>query len=86
MILVNQIAYGSDILYTDAANPDDPADMEKYITIWNQYQQNKGVDHPLVTDNSYGYNYTGISVILDENEKGSAENSVYSGYERGRII
>ena len=63
----NQIAYGSDILYTDAANPDDPADMEKYITIWNQYQQNKGVDHPLVTDNSYGYNYTGISVILDEN-------------------
>ena len=55
----NQIAYGSDILYTDAANPDDPADMEKYITIWNQYQQNKGVDHPLVTDNSYGYNYTG---------------------------
>ena len=29
----NQIAYGSDILYTDAANPDDPADMEKYITI-----------------------------------------------------
>ena len=69
----NQIAYGSDILYTDAANPDDPADMEKYITIWNQYQQNKGVDHPLVTDNSYGYNYTGISVILDENGKALAE-------------
>ena len=53
----------------DAANPDDPADMEKYITIWNQYQQNKGVDHPLVTDNSYGYNYTGISVILDKMER-----------------
>lgn len=52
---------------------DDPADMEKYITIWNQYQQNKGVDHPLVTDNSYGYNYTGISVILDENGKALAE-------------
>ena len=69
----NQIAYGSDILYTDAANPDDPADMEKYITIWNQYQQDKGVDHPLVTDNSYGYNYTGISVILDENGKALAE-------------
>ena len=69
----NQIAYGSDILYTDAANPDDPADMEKYITIWNQYQQNKGVDHPLVTDNSYGYNYTGISVILDENGEALAE-------------
>ena len=28
----NQIAYGSDILYTDAANPDDPADMEKRTT------------------------------------------------------
>ena len=72
-MILNQIAYGSDILYTDAANPDDPADMEKYITIWNQYQQNKGVDHPLVTDNSYGYNYTGISVILDENGKALAE-------------
>ena len=69
----NQIAYGSDILYTDAANPDDPADMEKYITIWNQYQQNKGVDHPLVTDNSYGYNYTGVAVILDENGKALSE-------------
>ena len=69
----NQIAYGSDILYTDAANPNDPADMEKYITIWNQYQQNKGVDRPLVTDNSYGYNYTGISVILDEEGKAIAE-------------
>ena len=69
----NHIAYGSDILYTDAANPDDPSDMEKYITIWNQYEQDKGVDYPLVTDNSYGYNYTGISVILDENGKALAE-------------
>ena len=71
--LANHIAYGSDILYTDAANPDDPSDMEKYITIWNQYEQDKGVDYPLVTDNSYGYNYTGISVILDENGKALAE-------------
>ncbi len=69
----NQIAYDSDILYTDAANPDDPSDMEKYITIWNQYEQNKGVDRPLVTDNSYGYNYTGVSAILDENGKAIAE-------------
>lgn len=69
----NQIAYGSDILYTDVANPDDPSDLKKYITIWNQYQQNKGVDRPLVTDNSYGYNYTGISVILDENGQAVAE-------------
>ena len=29
----NQIAYGSDILYTDVANPDDPSDLKKYITI-----------------------------------------------------
>lgn len=65
----DQIAYGSDILYVDAANPDDPADMEKYITIWQCYAQNKGIDTPLVTDNDYGYNYTGIAVILDENVK-----------------
>lgn len=69
----NQLPYGSDILYTDAANPDDPADMEKYITIWELYAQNKGVDSPLVTDNDYGYNYTGVSVILDENGQAIAE-------------
>ncbi len=68
-----QLPYGSDILYTDAANPDDPTDYEKYITIWNAYNENKGLDTPLVTDNSYGFNYTGISVILDENGKAIAE-------------
>ena len=69
----NQLTYGSDILYVDAANPDDPADMEKYITIWERYRDNKGIDTPLVTDNDYGYNYTGVSVILDENGNAIAE-------------
>ncbi len=69
----NQLPYGSDILYVDAANPNDPADMEKYITIWELYAQNKGVPEPLVTDNDYGYNYTGVSVILDEQGKAIAE-------------
>jgi len=69
----NQLPYGSDILYVDAANPDDPADMEKYITIWEKYAENKGIDEPLVTDNDYGYNYTGVSVILDENGEAIAE-------------
>ena len=69
----NQISYGSDILYVDAANPDDLADMEKYITIWQRYSENKGLDKPLVTDNDYGYNYTGVSVILDESGNAIAE-------------
>ena len=69
----NQLPYGSDILYVDAANPDDPADMEKYITIWERYRDNEGIDTPLVTDNDYGYNYTGVSVILDENGNAIAE-------------
>ncbi len=69
----SQLPYGSDILYIDAANPNDPADYQKYITIWNAYKENKGLDTPLVTDNSYGFNYTGISVILDENGKAIAE-------------
>lgn len=68
-----QIPYGSDILYVDAANPDDPSDMEKYITIWENFQKGLGIDEPLVTDNSYGYNYTGVSVIHDENGKAIAE-------------
>lgn len=69
----NQLPYGSDILYVDAANPDDPADMEKYITIWERYAKNRGLDEPLVTDNDYGYNYTGVSVILDGNGNAIAE-------------
>lgn len=69
----NQLPYGSDILYVDAANPNDPADMEKYIFIWEQYAENKGIDQPIVTDNDYGYNYTGVSVIQDENGKAVAE-------------
>lgn len=68
-----QIPYKSDILYIDAANPNDPADMEKYTTTWTRFAENKGVDAPFVTDNDYGYNYTGISVILDENGKALAE-------------
>lgn len=69
----NQLPYGSDILYVDAANPDDPADMEKYITIWENYAEDRGIDAPLVTDNDYGYNYTGVSAILDEAGNAVAE-------------
>ena len=69
----NQLPYGSDILYVDAANPDDPSDYGKYITIWELYQRNKGLSKPLVTDNDYGYNFTGVSVILDDQGKAIAE-------------
>ena len=69
----NQLPYGSDILYVDAANPNDPADMEKYIRIWEEYAQNRGIEAPLVTDNDYGYNYTGVSVILDDRGEAVAE-------------
>ena len=69
----NQLPYGSDIPYVDAANPDDPADMEKYITIWERFAEGRGLDVPLVTDNDYGYNYTGVSVIRDEDGSALAE-------------
>ncbi len=66
-----QIPYGVDILYVDAAT--DEADLLNYEIIWEQYAQNKGVDTPVITDNSYGYNYTGVYPILDENGKAIAE-------------
>ena len=69
----NQLAYGTDVLYKDAANPDDPDDYQKYITIWELYKQNKGTNPPLVTDNDYGYNYTCVSVICDETGEAIAE-------------
>ena len=69
--LANQLTYGTDVLYTDAAN--DEADLQKYLLIWGMYAENKGTDEPLVTDNSYGYNYTAVSPILDENGQAIAE-------------
>lgn len=68
-----QLPYGSDILYVDAADPNNPEDMEKYILSWEMFAQNKGIDAPLITDNDYGYNYTGVSVVLDENGKAIAQ-------------
>ena len=67
----NQLAYGTDVLYTDAAN--DEADLWKYNYVWGLYAENKGTDEPVVTDNSYGYNYTAVCPILDENGKAIAE-------------
>ena len=67
----NQLTYGTDVLYTDAAN--DEADLQKYLLIWGMYAENKGTEESLVTDNSYGYNYTAVAPILDENGQAIAE-------------
>lgn len=67
----DQIPYGSDILYVDAAR--DAQDLENYIIVWEYYSKNLGTDMPLITDNSYGYNYTSISPILDEEGNAIAE-------------
>ena len=66
-----QISYGTDILYVDAAK--DEADLENYHIIWEYYAKNQAIPKPLVTDNSYGYNYTAVSPVLDENGKAIAE-------------
>lgn len=65
------IPYGSDISYTDAAN--DENDLQKYIAVWNLYKDNKGNTEPFITDNSYGYNYTSVTPILDESGNAVAE-------------
>ena len=67
----NKLAYGTDVLYTDAAY--DEKDLQKYYYVWNLYAENKGTDKPIVTDNSYGYNYTAVSPILDEQGEAIAE-------------
>lgn len=69
--IANQLPYGVDILYTDAAS--DENDLQKYYTIWNLYEQNEGTSTPLVTDNSYGFNYTAVWPVLDENGNAIAE-------------
>ncbi len=67
----DQIPYGSRILYVDAAR--DEADLKNYELIWEQYAQNRGVDEPVITDNDYGYNYTGVAPVLGADGKAIAE-------------
>ncbi len=69
--LTGQLAYGTEVLYTDAAY--DEQEMEKYNMVWDLYSQNKGTDEPFVTDNDYGYNFTSVTPILDENGNAIAE-------------
>ncbi len=75
----NQMQYGDDVLYTDAvyvegkSEKQTEADLLRYYEIYENFSLNKGLDTPTLTDNSYGYNYTGISVILDENGTAIAE-------------
>lgn len=59
----SQIAYGSDILYVDAAG--DEKDLQNYKTAWEYYSAGKDPSEPLITDNSYGYNYTSVSPVFD---------------------
>ncbi len=67
----NQLPYGSDIPYVEAAS--DEADLKNYQIIWEQYQRNLGLDEPVITDNAYGYNYTGVAPVLDESGRAIAE-------------
>ncbi len=67
----SQISYGSDILYVDAAG--DENDLQNYKTAWEYYSAGKDLDEPLITDNSYGYNYTSASPVFDENGNTIAE-------------
>ena len=67
----NAIPYGTDIAYTDAAKDDE--ELQIYLTGWELYQKNIGTEEPLVTDNDYGYNYTALAPVLDENGKEIAE-------------
>ncbi len=68
---LNQLAYGTDILYTDAAR--DETELKTYLEVWELYAENRGTREPIVTDNSYGYNYTAVAPILDENGNAIAE-------------
>lgn len=67
----NQLPYGTDVLYTDAASSEE--DLQNYYINLEYYSKNQGVPTPLVTDNSYGYNYSASWPILDENGQSIAE-------------
>lgn len=74
-----QMAYGTDVLYTDAVYVEGKSkkqtdqDLKKYYEIYDCFAQNKGLAAPTLTDNDYGYNYTGIAVVLDTDGKAIAE-------------
>ncbi len=67
----SQISYGSDIPYVDAAG--DEKDLENYKITWEYYATGKDLEEPLITDNSYGYNYTAVAPVFDEEGNSIAE-------------
>ncbi len=75
----SQMAYGADVLYTDAVYVEGKSrkqtdqDLQKYYEIYDRFVQNKGLASPTLTDNDYGYNYTGIAAVLDTDGKAIAE-------------
>ncbi len=77
--VAKQMAYGTDVLYTDAVYVEGKSkkqtdqDLRKYYEIYDCFAQNKGLAAPTLTDNDYGYNYTGIAVVLDTDGKAIAE-------------
>lgn len=69
--IADQIPYGTNILYADAAN--DEEELQKYHQNWELYRRGTGTLKPAVTDNSYGYNYTAVWPIVDADGKAVAE-------------
>ncbi len=75
----NQMPYGEDVLYTDAVYVEGKGqkqtelDLQKYYEIYDCFVRNKGLAVPTLTDNDYGYNYTGIAVVLDADGQAIAE-------------
>ncbi len=67
----DQLPYGTAVPYKDAAS--DENELKKYDRVWQLYSQNKGTDEPLITDNDYGYNYSSVWPVTDENGQAIAE-------------
>ena len=67
----NQLPYGTSVPYVDAAR--DAEEFETYLRVWELFSQDRGLDEPAITDNDYGYNYTGVAAVLDENGHAIAE-------------
>ena len=73
----DEMPYGTDVLYTDAANGEE--DLRKYYDIWECYANGQAVDPPAVTDNSYGYNYT-VSRRFWMRRPHHCRHPIYSGH------
>ena len=67
----NQLPYGYTATYEESAR--DEADLKRYLENWEEYSHGEVSEKAQIVDNKYGYNYTAVYPIFDEDGRPIAQ-------------